>query len=409
MLPWLVWIWSQRQRISRIVWATPLIETVELRAQGILGYLIGFTKSIAAAMSLLMIVLVGQLAYVALKTSDGGINPSRLDAGHIDPVDIDRFAHMAMGTRENIRALADIFCSLDSRASNENFITEMTTATAGVLDIPMPQFKVRDLGWALGEFSASSWSISIDRKHFAERHSSKRDRIDFYNTLAHELRHAEQSYIAARYQVAALGYPFLIIFPDYFPNSPLPHSVRMQAFQEPSVEGEKDFEFGQLMSAVDSNDEIARKRRQIQSVLGNWFFLPMSSYYSHLYRDELPSERDAFAIGNKLEQALEECWQRGELPQLKNKLADNWSSLRSGRNDHKVNVTFSNRTSETLSIYWIDFRGQRNSYGDLAPGRERKQSTFEGHLWELETESGELFGRFVAIAEDSVAEITSRD
>lgn len=90
---------------------------------------------------------------------------------------------------------------------------------------------------------------------------------------------------------------------------------------------------------------------------------------------------------------------------LENQLVDDWSGLRSGRSASQVNVTFRNQTSEALSVYWIDFEGQRKSYGAVDPGQEKKQSTFEGHRWELESESGQLLGRFIATTTDSTAEV----
>ncbi|MEM7044906.1 MAG: alpha/beta fold hydrolase [Pseudomonadota bacterium] len=93
--------------------------------------------------------------------------------------------------------------------------------------------------------------------------------------------------------------------------------------------------------------------------------------------------------------------------ELENRLADDWSVARSDPSANKVSVTFRNQTSETLTLYWIDFEGQRKSYGEVDAGREKRQSTFEGHRWELETKSGKLLGRFVATAVDSVAEIHS--
>lgn len=408
VLPWLVWIWGRRQKIKPRIWAAPLIETAGQQAQGFLSYLIGSGKTIAATMSLLVLVWAGQLTYVTLLVPDDGAESMKIDAGQIDPADVERFAKVGMGHPENIRTLADVLCPLDHRASDGDFMNNVKTAIADVLSMPMPSIEVRDLDWALGQFSASSWSISLDTAHLARRSSSKEDRIDLYNTLAHELRHAEQAYAAARYQVSALDYPFLIMFPGYFPDSPLPHSVREQALKNPSFEGDDAFDFGRLMSAVDSNDEIARKRRQAVRALDSWFFLPMSSYYHRIYRDELPSERDAFAIGDKLGKAVEGCRPQNRLLQLENKLADDWTGVRSDRNANKVNVTFRNQTSEVLTVYWIDFEGQRKSYGELAPGRGKRQSTFEGHRWELESKSGELFGRFVATAEDSTADVSSK-
>ena len=70
-----------------------------------------------------------------------------------------------------------------------------------------------------------------------------------------------------------------------------------------------------------------------------------------------------------------------------------------------MNIAFRNQTSEALTLYWIDFEGQRKSYGEVDPGREKRQSTFERHLWQLESDSGQILGQFSATDEDSIAEV----
>ena len=96
-----------------------------------------------------------------------------------------------------------------------------------------------------------------------------------------------------------------------------------------------------------------------------------------------------------------------QLPKLANQVADDWSGLRSIRNANRVNVTFRNHTSEALTVYWIDFEGRRKSYGRTEPGYEKILYTYEDHRWELEAESGNLLGRFVATDVDATAEVSS--
>ena len=95
------------------------------------------------------------------------------------------------------------------------------------------------------------------------------------------------------------------------------------------------------------------------------------------------------------------------LLELQNKLADNWSGVRSDRSANRVNVTFHNQTTERLKVYWIDFEGQRKPYGAIDPGHKKRQGTFEGHRWELESGSGQLLGRFIASDADSTAKVAS--
>jgi hypothetical protein len=46
-------------------------------------------------------------------------------------------------------------------------------------------------------------------------------------------------------------------------------------------------------------------------------------------------------------------------------------------------ITFSNQTTQTLKIYWLDYTGARKPYGEVAPGATTTQATFVGHYWML--------------------------
>jgi dipeptidyl aminopeptidase/acylaminoacyl peptidase len=51
------------------------------------------------------------------------------------------------------------------------------------------------------------------------------------------------------------------------------------------------------------------------------------------------------------------------------------------RTGGETSLTFINRTSEEITLYWLDFEGRRREYGKLAPGATRAQHTFAGHVW----------------------------
>ncbi|MEM8950008.1 MAG: alpha/beta hydrolase [Pseudomonadota bacterium] len=108
------------------------------------------------------------------------------------------------------------------------------------------------------------------------------------------------------------------------------------------------------------------------------------------------------------ESVIAEAHQDGS-PKLENQLADDWSGVRSERNANEVNVVFRNQTSEAVAVYWIDFEGQRKPYGVIDPAQEKRQHTYQGHRWELQSVSGELLGRFIAIGVDSVAELSPKE
>jgi dipeptidyl aminopeptidase/acylaminoacyl peptidase len=54
------------------------------------------------------------------------------------------------------------------------------------------------------------------------------------------------------------------------------------------------------------------------------------------------------------------------------------ASLRSGPD---TTVTFVNRTSGTVELFWLSTEGERVSYGKIPAGERRSQHTFAGHVW----------------------------
>ena len=54
---------------------------------------------------------------------------------------------------------------------------------------------------------------------------------------------------------------------------------------------------------------------------------------------------------------------------------------RSTRTGEESSLTFINRTTEEVELFWVDPEGNRKSYGRLAAGESREQHTFEGHVW----------------------------
>jgi VHL beta domain len=63
-------------------------------------------------------------------------------------------------------------------------------------------------------------------------------------------------------------------------------------------------------------------------------------------------------------------------------------NLRSLSSRISTNIRFVNRKNFRVKVYWIDFRGKRQHYFDLAPNGVRDQQTFVSHPW-LVTEAGE--------------------
>lgn len=72
-------------------------------------------------------------------------------------------------------------------------------------------------------------------------------------------------------------------------------------------------------------------------------------------------------------------------PSVKAPLADASCAAESGSRSVNSNTpttfTITNRTSVTLTLFWLNFQGQRVKYFDLAPGMTQSQGTFVTHPW----------------------------
>jgi dipeptidyl aminopeptidase/acylaminoacyl peptidase len=79
----------------------------------------------------------------------------------------------------------------------------------------------------------------------------------------------------------------------------------------------------------------------------------------------------------------------------------------SNETGEETTVTFVNRTSGAVELFWLDTDGKRQSYGRLRPGDERSQHTFAGHVWLVSDAQGRPLG--VTVAEDSDATVEIRD
>jgi hypothetical protein len=62
-------------------------------------------------------------------------------------------------------------------------------------------------------------------------------------------------------------------------------------------------------------------------------------------------------------------------------------------------MTFVNRSTRALEVYWLDFQGNRRPYRNLAPGGRFHQNTFIGHNWLVATLDGRCLGIFRAAPE----------
>jgi dipeptidyl-peptidase 4 len=77
------------------------------------------------------------------------------------------------------------------------------------------------------------------------------------------------------------------------------------------------------------------------------------------------------------------------------------------RTGEETSITFVNRTTRNVSLFWLDFQGQRRPYGVIAAGTQREQHTFSGHVWLTSEEPGTVIAVYEATDASSIAVIDS--
>ena len=77
----------------------------------------------------------------------------------------------------------------------------------------------------------------------------------------------------------------------------------------------------------------------------------------------------------------------------------------SRRTGSDTTMTFINRTTNDVELFWLNTEGQRQSYGKIAAGKEHEQHTFAGHVWLVVDASGKTLATFEAGEKATTAEI----
>lgn len=67
-------------------------------------------------------------------------------------------------------------------------------------------------------------------------------------------------------------------------------------------------------------------------------------------------------------------------------------SVRSDNSRQKATVEFQNLSGRKVTIYWLDYQGQRKFYKELQPRQNYKQNTFVTHPWVAVDPSGRCIG-----------------
>jgi VHL beta domain len=65
---------------------------------------------------------------------------------------------------------------------------------------------------------------------------------------------------------------------------------------------------------------------------------------------------------------------------------------RSTASTNATTIEFINQTAGTVSVYWLDFDGNRRFWFNLRSGRSQPQSTFSGHAWVVLDAAGTCVG-----------------
>ncbi|MEM0969715.1 MAG: hypothetical protein AAF191_01370 [Verrucomicrobiota bacterium] len=64
------------------------------------------------------------------------------------------------------------------------------------------------------------------------------------------------------------------------------------------------------------------------------------------------------------------------------------AQAKSARSQEATEIDFQNRSPGTVSVYWIDWKGDKKLYRTLKPGSRYTQSTYRDHVWVIEDEGG---------------------
>lgn len=75
----------------------------------------------------------------------------------------------------------------------------------------------------------------------------------------------------------------------------------------------------------------------------------------------------------------------------------------------QTTILFVNQTAETVHLWWLDYSGQRQDRGTIAPGASLLELTFVSHPFVLADSTGTCIGIFVAQLSPSVATLTLPD
>src|SRR3954469_21121499 len=79
---------------------------------------------------------------------------------------------------------------------------------------------------------------------------------------------------------------------------------------------------------------------------------------------------------------------------------------RSFEGKQSTEITFVNQTDRTVTVYWLNYAGQRIYYNTLNPSESYDQQTWVTHPWVVVDQAGTCLGYTTAIPESREFDIT---
>ncbi|NBR07903.1 MAG: hypothetical protein EBT92_19370, partial [Planctomycetes bacterium] len=78
----------------------------------------------------------------------------------------------------------------------------------------------------------------------------------------------------------------------------------------------------------------------------------------------------------------------------------------SSKQGTETNLTFENKLTESIELFWLSTAGAKVSYGKIKPGEKHSQHTFEHHIWIIQDSTGKLHSAYKAQADKAIVRIT---
>ena len=131
-------------------------------------------------------------------------------------------------------------------------------------------------------------------------------------------------------------------------------------------------------------------------------FVNLSTYAGHIWLIKNVNGRNlaVFRAGKKVGRAIIATEQTGVQEDvwinLKELDLSSLPHLKSEGGDPETAIIFVNRTGAEIAYYWVDYEGNENFYGRIAPNASVSQHTFARHVWLIKNVDGRNLAVFRA-------------